>query len=99
MKMLAHTHTHRAAADLFKALAAPARRQILKLLKEHGGTLTVDDIASQVALEQPTVSHHLSVLYRAGLIDYEKDKLNRFYHLRPGRFSEARQILAQLSDS
>ena len=48
------------------ALADPTRRQILARL--HRGEATVNELAAPFALKLPTVSKHLKVLQRAGLV-------------------------------
>jgi ArsR family transcriptional regulator, repressor of sdpIR and other operons len=55
------------AADGYKALADPTRRQILKLLQE--GDLPAGAIAEQFDMSWPSVSRHLSVLASAGLVE------------------------------
>ncbi|MGG0184830.1 autorepressor SdpR family transcription factor [Bacillus rhizoplanae] len=54
----------------FKALADPTRRKILDLLKE--GDLTAGEIAEHFNMTKPSISHHLSVLKNAELIQDEK---------------------------
>jgi DNA-binding transcriptional ArsR family regulator len=61
------------------AIADPARRKILTALKERGKNsigkevgLCASDIESRMQLSQPTISHHMSVLKRAGLIEATK---------------------------
>lgn len=63
----------------FKALSDPTRRQILELLK--GGRLTAGEIGASFSMTAPTVSHHLSVLREAGLIDDEKVGKYIYYEL------------------
>ncbi|MCK7477129.1 MAG: metalloregulator ArsR/SmtB family transcription factor [Candidatus Moduliflexus flocculans] len=59
-------------ASLAKALAHPARVQILRILA--GRTSCVcGDIVSQMPLAQSTVSEHLRILKSAGLITGEVD--------------------------
>src|SRR3712207_3077086 len=68
------------AAELFKALADPARLQILDVLARQGREVCVCDLEGIVGLpdarghrpKQPTISHHLRVLRDAGLVGYEK---------------------------
>ncbi|MGH9579601.1 MAG: ArsR/SmtB family transcription factor [Terriglobales bacterium] len=62
-----------------QALADPTRQRILKLLKQKGccslGTaegMCACDIEARVDLSQPTVSHHMSVLTKAGLVEAAK---------------------------
>src|SRR5262245_7379656 len=51
----------------FAALADPTRRAILARLAE-GGEATVNELAAPFRLTQPSISKHLKVLERAGLI-------------------------------
>ena len=62
-----------------QAIADPARRRILQVLKEKGGCsigkevgLCASDIETRIPLSQPTISHHMSVLRNAGLVEAEK---------------------------
>lgn len=50
----------------FAALADPTRRAILRRLTE--GEATVNELAAPFAMSLPSVSHHLKVLERAGLV-------------------------------
>lgn len=49
-------------AGWFRALADATRVQILNLLAEHGGPMTVGQVVEQVPVGQSTVSAHLKVL-------------------------------------
>jgi ArsR family transcriptional regulator len=57
-----------ALAGHLKALADPARLRILGLLRIHG-PMAGRDLVPLLGLAQPTVSHHLSILRDAGLIE------------------------------
>ncbi|MCR2809509.1 MULTISPECIES: metalloregulator ArsR/SmtB family transcription factor [unclassified Microbacterium] len=50
----------------FRALADEHRRAILALVRD--GRRPVGEIAAELGLSQQTVSHHLKVLSRAGLV-------------------------------
>lgn len=61
------------------ALADPTRRKILQALKERGGCslgkdvgLCASDIELRIPLSQPTISHHMEVLRKAGLVEATK---------------------------
>jgi DNA-binding transcriptional ArsR family regulator len=61
------------------AIADPTRRRILHALKERGaasigkdGGLCASDIELRVHLSQPTISHHMSILKKAGLVEAKK---------------------------
>ncbi len=60
----------------FKALADPTRRKILDLLKE--GDLTAGEIAEHFNMTKPSISHHLSALKNAELIQDEKERPIRY---------------------
>src|SRR5262245_28174865 len=51
---------------VFAALADPTRRAILARLAN--GEATVNELVAPFALSQPTISKHLKVLERAGLV-------------------------------
>ena len=63
--------------DTFKALADPARRQILELLKK--GPLSAGDISSHFEMTGATISYHLSILKKAELV-FETRKKNFIYY-------------------
>ncbi len=56
---------------LFKALNDETRRQILELLKNKD--MTAGEIAEQFHMSWPSISHHLELLKRAGLITAQKE--------------------------
>jgi DNA-binding transcriptional ArsR family regulator len=60
----------------FKALNDKTRRDILEHLKD--GDLTAGEIAEKFHISWPSVSHHLELLKRAGLI--EADKRGQFIY-------------------
>jgi len=71
---------------ILQAIADPARRKILRALKERGGCslgkdvgLCASDIEQRVPLSQPTISHHMAVLTKAGLVEAKKLGLWRWY--------------------
>jgi len=65
-----------AALDLaFAALADPTRRAILARLAK--GDADVSELAKPFGVSQPTISNHLKVLERAGLISVARDAQRR----------------------
>jgi DNA-binding transcriptional ArsR family regulator len=64
---------------ILHAIADPVRRKILQALKERGACsigkdvgLCATDIEARIHLSQPTISHHMSILMKAGLVDGKK---------------------------
>ncbi len=56
--------------DSFKALSDPTRREILTLLR--AGPLSAGELLEHFSITGASLSHHLSTLKHAGLIDDEK---------------------------
>ena len=57
-------------AAAFKVLADPVRLRLLSLVANaEGGEACGCDLTEPVGRSQPTVSHHLSILTDAGLLD------------------------------
>ncbi len=52
--------------DFFQALVSPYRREILLLLRR--GDMSAGDIAEHFTVSQPSISRHLDILKRTGLV-------------------------------
>jgi len=73
-------------ALLLKPLAAPTRRKILKLLREHD--LTAGEIADEFDISKPSISHHLNLLKQSGLVLDERQGQFIYYSLNMTVFQE-----------
>src|SRR5215470_10085875 len=69
-----------------KAVADPTRLKILRVLKQKGCCsigkgegMCACDIETQIQLSQPTISHHMRILTKAGLVQAEKQGLWMWY--------------------
>lgn len=67
------------ADSVFKALADPTRREILRVLSE--GETSAGEIASRFQTSAPTISHHFNVLKDADLIAARKNGNQVLYSL------------------
>ncbi len=76
---------------VFKALADPHRRQILRLVQHR--ELPAGEIAAHFAMTQQAVSLHLTVLKRAGLLTDRNEGTRRLYQLRHDALGPARAVL------
>ena len=83
-------------APLLKALADPVRLRLMSMVaSREGGEACVCDLTEGFELSQPTISHHLKVLYEVGLLDRSKRGVWVYYRVR----SEALADLAALIGS
>ena len=77
----------------FEIIAEPNRRAILSLLVSS--EQSVGEIERQLRMSQPAVSKHLRVLRESGFVESSVDAQRRLYRLRPERFQEVDNWLAQ----
>jgi len=81
-------------SDVFKALAHPVRRQVLKKLRD--GPMTAGDLAGAFPVSKPTMSGHFTALKDAGLILAERHGTTIRYRLNAGAAEEAIALLMGL---
>jgi DNA-binding transcriptional ArsR family regulator len=79
-----------------KAIAAPRRRQILRLVRDE--ELSAGEIASHFDVTRPAVSQHLTLLKEAGLVDERRNGTRRLYRARPEGLAELRAFLEEFWD-
>jgi DNA-binding transcriptional ArsR family regulator len=80
--------------EVFKALADPTRRAILKLLKE--GSLAAGEIAKAFPITKGSLSHHFNVLKAADLIRSERRGQSIVYSLNTSVFEDVATLLMDL---
>ncbi len=66
-------------SDAFNAVAEPRRRQILVFLAPS--ERPVRDIVTTLGIEQPSVSKHLRVLRRVGLVRVRREGRRKLYRI------------------
>ncbi len=80
--------------QFFKALAHESRLKLLGLVaqREH----SVQELAALVGLKEPTVSHHLTMLKKLGLVSQRQDANTHWYALEPDAIANlAKQVLSR----
>jgi ArsR family transcriptional regulator len=83
-----------ATADLFRAIADPARVRVLNVLATSEKPVCVCNLIEPLGLSQPTVSHHLKKLVDAGLLEREQRGKWAYFSIRP----DAAERLAGVAD-
>lgn len=82
-------------ASAFKAIADPARLKLLSFIaSQPSGESCVCFLTEPLGLAQPTVSHHLKVLYEAGLLERERRGTWMYYRIVAARLAALRDALA-----
>ncbi|MBX3163424.1 MAG: winged helix-turn-helix transcriptional regulator [Bacteroidetes bacterium] len=79
----------------FKALNDKTRREILELLRKKD--MTAGEIAEQFNISFPSISHHLELLKRAGLIESEKQGQYISYNLNTTVLDDIMKWIMQLN--
>ena len=86
----------RRAEDLaarFAVLADPTRLRLLSLIGAKGEACAACEMVEPLGVSQPTVSHHLKVLRRAGLVVSEKRGRWVYYRTVPDRLAALSRTL------
>ena len=65
--------------EVFKAIADPTRREILRLLRHE--EMSAGEVAGHFDMSKPTMSHHFAVLKEAGLINSRREGQTIWYSL------------------
>ncbi len=65
--------------EVFKALADPTRREILRLLGQ--GEMSAGQLAERFEMSKPSMSHHFAVLKQADLVSQRREGQQIFYSL------------------
>jgi ArsR family transcriptional regulator len=74
-------------AEWFRVLGDPVRLRLLSLIASMGEACAACDLVEPIGVSQPTVSHHLKVLYGAGLVEREKRGRWVYYRAVPERLA------------
>jgi ArsR family transcriptional regulator, arsenate/arsenite/antimonite-responsive transcriptional repressor len=83
------------AAVLFRVLGEPARLQLLSLIAaQPSGEVCACELVESLGLSQPTVSHHLKVMYEAGLLEKERRGTWIYYRIVKSQLVSLREVLS-----
>jgi DNA-binding transcriptional ArsR family regulator len=83
-------------STLMKALADPTRLTMVASLWKARAPICICDFTAGLELSQPTLSHHMSKLKAAGLVESEKRGIWMYYRLASGLDAPTRQLLNRL---
>ena len=90
---LTHLTADETHVEAFKALAHISRLQVFFVLVKAGKELSVGEIQEAVEIPGPTLSHHLDILRRAGLIESRKEERYIYYAVQRERVSTLVRLL------
>lgn len=81
-------------AAVLKALADPVRLRLFSVIASAPtGEVCACDLPAVLDRSQPTVSHHLTQLTRAGLVEREQRGKWAWFRLRPEGLAAVRRVL------
>jgi ArsR family transcriptional regulator, arsenate/arsenite/antimonite-responsive transcriptional repressor len=83
-------------AGMLRALADPTRLTMVKALAAADAPVCICDFTAALDLGQPTISHHMGKLRRAGLVTARKQGLWTYYQLRRDMPPRSRQLVDAL---
>jgi DNA-binding transcriptional ArsR family regulator len=79
--------------EAFKALAHLSRLQIFFFLVRAGREVAAGEIQAELEIPGPTLSHHLDLLRRAGLVTSRKEERYVYYASRTDTASDLVRLL------
>jgi DNA-binding transcriptional ArsR family regulator len=97
MNILISDHPEEPISKLLSLIGQPARIQILLILGEQEAC--VCHLETVMGTRQASISQHLMVLRKAGLVDSSRDGRNVFYHLTRPEVVDVLKQAAQLTGS
>jgi ArsR family transcriptional regulator len=75
-----------ALAKTLRLVADPTRLQLLSMINgSPGQEVTVGELTRHLGLRQPTISHHLRLMYEDGLLDREQRGRQVWYSIAKDR--------------
>jgi ArsR family transcriptional regulator len=80
--------------SIFKALADPNRREILRLLGKR--TMSAGEVASNLTISKSTLSSHFNILKKADLIQEERNGVTIYYSLNMSVIEEVTAAVMSL---
>jgi DNA-binding transcriptional ArsR family regulator len=78
--------------DVFRAIADPTRREVLRLLAEN--ERPISEITLHFSMSRTAVTKHLQILTEAELISGRKEGREKIYQLHPEPLTEVKQWLS-----
>jgi len=75
--------------EAIRALSDETRLEVLNILRS--GEMNVNDIANKCTVSRPTISHHLQIMKRAGILNSSKDGKETYYSINKNKLT----VLAQ----
>ena len=82
-------------AEIFKALCDENRVKIIRLLKQ--GEKCACELVDELAISQPTLSHHMKILCDSGLVAGRKAGKWMYYSISPDGAEIAMETLGELT--
>jgi len=81
-------------AEALSALSHLTRLRVFFLLARAGGEMTAGAIADELDVHPATLSRHLDVLHRAGLVTRRRQERFVHYGIRPDMVSDLVRLLS-----
>ncbi|WP_338984566.1 metalloregulator ArsR/SmtB family transcription factor [Spiroplasma endosymbiont of Diplazon laetatorius] len=91
------TENYNKFAEIFKVLGDPTRLQILNMICDCGCNKCAQNILDNLSITQPTLSYHMKMLEKVGLVNSIKDKNSKIYKLNNETIDELKGFVSELT--
>ncbi|AGR42307.1 ArsR/SmtB family transcription factor [Spiroplasma diminutum] len=83
-------------AEIFKVLGDPTRLQIINMICDCGCNKCAQNILDNLNITQPTLSYHMKLLEKVGLINSIKDKNSKIYKVNREMVNSLKSFVSDL---
>lgn len=85
------------ASEMFKALSDPNRLTALKMMADS--EICACKILEALDITQPTLSHHMKILHKAGLINIRQEGKWSYYSIEPAAMEKIMSFIGSLGSN
>ncbi|QHX36826.1 helix-turn-helix transcriptional regulator [Spiroplasma sp. BIUS-1] len=83
-------------AQIFKTLGDPTRLEIINMICDCGCNKCAQNILDNLNITQPTLSYHMKMLEKVGLVNSQKDKNSKIYKLNLQTIDELKKFTSEI---
>ncbi|WP_339020422.1 metalloregulator ArsR/SmtB family transcription factor [Spiroplasma endosymbiont of Atherix ibis] len=85
-------------AEIFKTLADPTRLKIINMICDCGCNKCAQNILDNLNITQPTLSYHMQMLEKVGILNSIKEKNSKIYKVNKEMIKEIDNFISSLQE-
>ncbi|AUB31848.1 ArsR/SmtB family transcription factor [Spiroplasma floricola] len=85
-------------AEVFKTLADPTRLKIINMICDCGCNKCAQNILDNLNITQPTLSYHMKMLEKVGILNSTKEKNSKIYKVNQEMIKEINNFIGSIQE-